>query len=99
LGVSGPFKSLQMTPPTRSIGAFSPVSFFDWCRFECFSSAQTTHFFLEWSVIEIPECGSREILSTVSNLKWPKHSWKYMNDPCCTSSSTAGNSAALIAQS
>ncbi|EGZ28886.1 hypothetical protein PHYSODRAFT_412719, partial [Phytophthora sojae] len=66
LGVSGPFKSLQMTPPTRSVGAFSPLSAFDWRRFDCFPSAQTTHLFLVWSVRYIPECGSRAILSTVS---------------------------------
>jgi hypothetical protein len=50
-----------MTPPMRSIGAFSPESFWGCLFLVCFASAQTKQFSRSWDVISIPDAGSYRI--------------------------------------
>eukprot|EP00644_Phytophthora_capsici_P000676 jgi/Phyca11/109086/e_gw1.16.757.1 len=65
-GVIGPFRSEHMTPPTRSIGEWLPVSLLDWRFFDCFPCAQVRQFTRLRSVSLIPELTSFAKRSTAS---------------------------------
>ncbi len=65
----GPFRSEQITPPMRLIGAFLPESFFDWFERVCFPSAHVLHCGLLWSVNLMPLSGLEANSSIAPSLR------------------------------
>lgn len=73
LGVSGPFRLLQLTHPTQPIGELMPASLLDCACFAVFPSvhAHHTHIMRSVSLRWMPCTGSLVIRSIVSYEKWP----------------------------
>jgi hypothetical protein len=66
LGVTGPFRSEQITPPMTSMGELAPVSLRDCAFLVCLPCAQVRQLSRLWSVSAIPEAKSFAIFTMVS---------------------------------